>query len=202
MTFNKLAHKIAFGLVQFAAPKFGMSEGQKTYGRNRQIEEEKVRGPITDQSLLSDISFGETNVGKSGCEAVAIYNALIIRNKQRRLCDIIRDLQDAQTLVNRGKWGTNPFQLGRILEEYGLSQEAMETIAEAEEKMNPGDLLLVTVWNHSRRPLQGIHGYVIEMRGPGEYVVFNRVYRDRPEKKTTLRDAIGEGSYIVGYLIR
>ena len=200
--FNKLFHKIAFGFVQFTAPKFGMTEGAKTYGKNRQLEGELVRGLITDQSKLSGISFGDTNVGKSGCEAVALYNALLLRGRPKALSDIIRDLQDAQALVNRGKWGANPFDIARVMREYRLDYEPMETITEAEEKMRPGDLLLVTVWNQGRRPLQGIHGYIIEMKAPDDYLVYNRVYLNHPEKKTTLRDAIGEGSYIVGYLIR
>ena len=195
-------YKTIFAIVQFVAPSFGISEGRHTIEKNRTLEPDISRGPITDQSQLSEMNFGETNVGKSGCEAVALYNTLLLKNKPKALSRIIEDLQVGQTLVNRGNWGTNPFGMARIMSEYGLDYEIMETEEEAEEKMKAGDMLIVTVWNRERRPLQGIHGYVIQKVEEGRFLSFNKTYGPYPEKSSNLRDAIGQGSYIVGYLVR
>ena len=195
-------YKFAFAVVQFVAPSFGISEGRHTIEKNRQMDELIPSGPITDQSKLSEMRYGETNVGKSGCEAVALYNVLLFKNRPKPLSRIIEDLQVEQTLVNRGHWGTNPFAMTKVMSQYGLDYEIMETEAEAQEKMSDGDMLLVTVWNRHRRPLQGIHGYVVRKMGEGQFLSFNKCYGDTPERSTNLRDAIGEGSYIVGYLIR
>ena len=195
-------YKIAFAVVQFVAPSFGISEGRHTIEKNRQMDGEISEGPITDQSKLAEMRYGDANVGKSGCEAVALYNVLLFKNRPKPLSSIIQDLQVEQTLVNRGHWGTNPFAMTKVMSQYGLNYEIMETEAEAQEKMSDGDMLLVTVWNRQRRPLQGIHGYVIRKMGEGQFLSFNKHYGVNPERSTNLRDAIGEGSYIVGYLIR
>ena len=199
---GQLVHKIVFALIQFIAPKFGISEGRHTYTKNLAIERDLVTGPITNQSKLSQMAYGDTNVGKSGCEAVAIYNVMLLKGRPKPISDIIQDLQVQQTLVNRGRWGTNPFEMTRVLDEYNLYYEIMETVDEAEEKMGPGEMLLVTVWNHGKKPLRGIHGYVILMRDEGDYLIFNKNYKNAPETAATLVEAIGDGSYIVGYLIR
>ena len=199
---GQTAHRILFALVQFIAPKFGISEGRKFYDANRQLEPMLIQGPITDQSRLGQMKYGDTDVEKSGCEAIAIYNVLLLKRRPKPLSDIIHDLQVSQTLVNRGHWGTNPFNMDKLLTEYGLHHECMETTDEAEEKMGPGELLLVTVWNHGRRPLRGIHGYVIQMRDENDYLIYNKNYKAFPDRAKTLKEAIGEGSYIVGYLIR
>ena len=204
---GQTAHKILFAIAQFIAPKVGVTEGHKNLSYNRAEEEKLIRTLITDQSKLSSMRYGDSNVGKTGCEAVALFNILAMKGRPKRLSDIIRDLEAGQTLVNRGRWGTNPFGLEPLLREYGLDYEVMETLEEAEEKMSTGDIFFITVWNNARNPLKGIHGYVIrlikdEATGEPIYGVFNRVYRNHPERVASVREAVDQGSYIVGYLIR
>ena len=204
---GQTAHKILFAIAQFIAPKVGVTEGHKNLATNIAEEEKLVRTLITDQSKLSAMRYGDSNVGNTGCEAVAIFNILAMKGRPRRLSDIIRDLEERQTLVNRGRWGTNPFMLDTLLQEYNLDYEIMETLEEAEEKMSVGDIFFITVWNDGRNPFRGIHGYVIrlindEKTGEPVYGVFNRVYQDYPERTKSLKEAVDRGSYIVGYLIR
>ncbi|MBP3815599.1 MAG: hypothetical protein J6H21_01885 [Firmicutes bacterium] len=199
---GQLLHRIVFSIFQFIAPSFYGYEGERTYSRNRKLEGEVIKGLITDQSKLEGMLYGDAQLSKSGCEAVAIYNVLMLKNRPKLMSDIIRDLQIQQTLVNRGRWGTNPFDMMMLLEEYNLNYEPMESVAEAEEKMKDGDMLLVTVWNHGVKLFKGIHGYVIRKISDSNYEIYNKNYRETPEKATTLKEAIGEGRYIVGYLIR
>ncbi len=200
-------HKIMFAVAQFIAPKVGTTEGNRNHTNNRAEEEKLIRTLITDQSKLSSMRFGDSNVGKTGCEAVALFNILAMKGRPKRLSDIIRHLEERQTLVNRGKWGTNPFELDKILYDYGLDYEIMETLEEAEEKISIGDIFFITVWNDKKNPFKGIHGYdsrLIRDESTGEliYGVFNRTYRNSPERAGSLREAVNQGSYIVGYLIR
>ena len=195
-------HKILFGIAQFVAPKFGMSEGRHFYEKNRKIEASLPFDIITDQRKLAGMVYGDTDVGTAGCEAVAIYNILMLERRPRPLSDIIYDLQSSQTLVNRGKWGTNPFAMKTLLREYDFDFEEIGSVEEAASKMQPGDKLLVTVWNHSSNPFKGIHGYVVYMTGEKEYWILNKNYKSKPELSSGLEEAIGEGRYIVGYLIR
>lgn len=199
---GQLVHKIAFSIVQFVAPSFGESEGRSFYEKNRNIEAGFRPGLITDQRMLSEMTYGDTDVGNTGCEAVALYNALMLKRRPKPLTDIIHDLQESQTLINRGRWGTNPYKMKQIMDEYGLIYETIESIEEAETKIRSGEMLLVTVWNHWKKPLRGIHGYLILMRGESDFYMFNRNYRKKPEHANSLKEAIGDGRYIVGYLIR
>lgn len=148
------------------------------------------------------MKYGDSDIGKTGCEAVAIYNILMLKGSPVLLSDIIRKLQEHQTLINRGHWGTNPFDLDYVLEDYGLNYEEVGSIEEADQKMRPGNMLFVTVWNHRINLFKGIHGYLIVMTEEGKYVIFNKNYGLHPEGAETLNEAIGEGRYIVGYLIR
>ena len=199
---GQIFHKALFAFFQFLAPSFYGNEGERTYSRNRKYESETVNGLITDQSKLEGMLYGDAKLSKCGCEAVAIYNILMLKNKPKLLSDVVRDLQLQQTLVNRGKWGTNPFSLDMVLEEYNLNYETMDSVEEAQDKMKEGDLLLVTVWNHGVNLFKGIHGYVIRKSAENKYEVFNKNYRDTFEEANNLTEVIGDGRYIIGYLIK
>ena len=199
---GRLFHKFIFAFAKFLAPKIGETEGGRNFDKNVELEPKLVKGLITNQAGLKGMGYGDSDIGKTGCEAIALFNILLLRGRPRPLSYIIRDLQENQLLINRGRWGTNPFELDDLMVRYGLDPEEMETVEEAESKMEVGDLLFPTVWNNKGNIFNGIHGYVIEKVGESKYHVYNKDYRSEPELVSNLREAIGKGRYIVGYLIR
>ena len=86
-----------------------------------------ARGLINEQRLYENVKYGLGNVSYSGCELVAIYNASLLTktgfdkmgadriNADASMKRLIQSaLKKKYTMLN-GKWGTNPYDLGRLL---------------------------------------------------------------------------------------
>ena len=196
---GKIAHKILFSFAKFLAPKIGETEGGKNFDNNIKYEPRLITGLITNQSRLVELGYGDSNIGKTGC--VALFNILLLKGRPRPISYIVKDLQEAQVLINRGKWGTNPFELEGIMRKYGLNPMEIDSVMEAESRMEPGDILFPTVWN-SNNLFRGIHGYVIRKTDDSKYLTYNKNYRNSPEEFLDLKTAIEPGRFIVGYIIR
>lgn len=108
-----------------------------------------ARGLINEQRLYENVKYGLGNVSYSGCELVAIYNASLLTktgfdkmgadriNADASMKRLIQSaLKKKYTMLN-GKWGTNPYDLGRLLEENNLKYEVIkkqEDIISAEDE--------------------------------------------------------------------
>jgi uncharacterized membrane protein YfhO len=108
-----------------------------------------ARGLINEQRLYENVKYGLGNVSYSGCELVAIYNASLLTktgfdkmgadriNADASMKKLIQSaLKKKYTMLN-GKWGTNPYDLGRLLEENNLKYEVIkkqEDIISAEDE--------------------------------------------------------------------
>lgn len=67
---------------------------------------------------------GKSTVEESGCEALAVYNALFnLGHHDIKLSEIILSIEENDALVKSGKWGANPYSLERTLNEYGVSMK-------------------------------------------------------------------------------
>ncbi len=92
---------------------------EEHYAGNRQKEDALGEGYILSQytKALSDFQFGRVSVSYAGCGAVAIYNALRFLHMPVPFSQVIRELERSGLLSLRGKMGTDPCRLLRILEE-------------------------------------------------------------------------------------
>ncbi len=131
-----------------------------------------ARGLINEQRLYENVKYGLGNVSYSGCELVAIYNASLLTktgfdkmgadriNADASMKRLIQSaLKKKYTMLN-GKWGTNPYDLGRLLEENNLKYEVIkkqEDIISAEDegiRGQIGEKLQSEEEKHSKEKLQ------------------------------------------------
>ena len=184
------------------------------------------RRPITNQGKYAHLKYGVSDIGKTGCIPIAIYNVLILkeqRNKDAKVGagsyekgdgfgmtdkaqtassfdEIVESVKRIKAPLMGGRMGTDPYMIDRILEAYGVHCVELtekESLEKAMMSAERGDLFLITQWNDARRPLKGIHAYVIEKHADDKWALYNRVYRDYPTRAKNLTDIIGRGRLIV-----
>lgn len=195
-------YKAIFSFVKFLAPKTGETQELRSYKENQKLDHAIPQRPITNQQSLSEMRYGASDVGKTGCEAVAIYNILLLRGMPCPLSDIIFTLQRAGTLVNEGKWGTNPYTIKRVLDYYHINNERIDNSEIADANMEVGDIFFVTVWNHRKNPFKGMHAYIVQKHQDNQYYIYNRFYLNRPEIVSSIEESLWGHRFIVGYLIK
>lgn len=169
-------------------------------------------GVITNQEKYSHLRYGASNIGKTGCIPVAIYNALVLRARRDDAMNIF--LPSFDEIVNcvklvrapllGGRMGTDPYMIDKILDVFGVSCTEIterDSLAREMDEAALGTLFLITQWNDARRPLKGIHAYVAEKRDGGRWALYNRVYRDYPTLAHNLTEMLGRGRLIVAHKI-
>ena len=147
-----MKHRIVLNIpgVLFVREKVQKKKTKKS-GENQVI----ARGLINEQRLYENVKYGLGNVSYSGCELVAIYNASLLTetgfdkmgadriNADASMKRLIQSaLKKKYTMLN-GKWGTNPYDLGRLLEENNLKYEVIkkqEDIISAEDEGKRGKI--------------------------------------------------------------
>ena len=141
-----MKHRIVLNIpgILYVREKVQKKKTKKS-GENQVI----ARGLINEQRLYENVKYGLGNVSYSGCELVAIYNASLLTetgfdkmgadriNADASMKRLIQSaLKKKYTMLN-GKWGTNPYDLGRLLEENNLKYEVIkkqEDIISAEDE--------------------------------------------------------------------
>ena len=174
--------------------------------------EPNERKPITNQGRYTNLKYGKSNVGKTGCIPIAIYNVLVLRAARvaRGGMAVSVELPDFNNILESvrvhkapllgGYMGTDPFMIDEILSEYGVKSVEITTKKALEEEMRAsakGTLFLITQWNDIRRPLKGVHAYVVEKHTDDRWACYNLVYRDYPTRATDLESMLGRGKLIV-----
>ena len=160
---------------------------------------------ITNQEKLSHLKYGASDIGKTGCVPIAIYNALILKgalgeNGSNAFLDIVERTKELKAPLMGGRMGTDPYMIYKILEGDNvgcLEITERDSLAQEMADAEIGTLFLITQWNDMRRPLKGIHAYVAEKRDGGRWALYNRVYRDYPTLAHNLSEMIGRGRLIV-----
>ena len=156
--------------------------------------------PITNQGRYSNLKYGASNIGKTGCIPIAVYNVLVLRGGEPDFDDIVERVRSLKAPLMSGRMGTDPYMIDKILGEYDvrcIEITEKESLAKAMESAEQGALFLITQWNDARRPLKGIHAYVAEKYANDKWALYNRVYREYPTKASNLTDILGHGRLIV-----
>lgn len=200
---------------------------EEHYAGNRQKEEALGEGYILSQyaKALSDFQFGRVSVSYAGCGAVAIYNALRFLHMPVPFSQVIRELERSGLLSLRGKMGTDPCRLLRILEELtpdaapgswrrfrdpqqlemwkdSAGQEAENGEKAEKEKRTEKEkktAAILAIWNDRKHPGKGMHFYML-YAAEGGWKAMNRQDGAKPEKVyATAADSVGKGRLILGY---
>ena len=181
-----------------------------------------ARKPITNQSKYTHLTYGASDIGKTGCIPIAMHNVLVLKGRGGaaqagttadatqadagvaqalpNFEEIVQRVKDLKAPLMGGRMGTDPYMIDKSLEEYGMKCVEItekESLSKAMDSAEKGTLFLITQWNDARRPLKGIHAYVAEKHANDTWALYNRVYRDYPTRAKNLTDIIGHGRLIV-----
>lgn len=196
---------------------FTSKKVQRNYELNRHAEPEAAAdgdGMLNGQGrpALSQMRFGFADVGRAGCESIAVYNALRLLGRPRALPEIIRDMEKGGYLRFGGYLGATPFLAG-LLRRYGLRCRAVTAgrlRREAREgALAPGSVFLTAIWNRRGMPHKGLHTFTM-VYAPAEGVqwrAYNRFDRDRSSRAyagldDVLKNGRSTGAFLVIYRVQ
>ena len=131
----------------------------RNFRHNRKIP--LPAGLINGQSLgaVSDMKFGLSSMSRSGCEVIAVYNALLLHGMKQDFCEIARYMERFRVLL--GFWGTNFFTLGLCLRHFGLRARRVRRPDEAEAALESGKTLVYVYWV-GKRFRSSVHTVVLQ----------------------------------------
>ena len=163
--------------------------------------------PITNQGKYTYLKYGKSDIGKTGCIPIAIYNVMVLKNRDSvpEFGDIVEKVKSLKAPLFGGRMGTDPYMIDAILLDYGVSTKEItdrRMLASEMEEAENGTLFLITQWNDMRRPLKGIHAYVVEKHASDKWACYNLVYREYPTRATNLTEMLGRGRLIVANRIK
>ena len=156
---------------------------------------------------LAKLAFGRSNVGRAGCESIAVYNVLRLLGRPRPLAEIIRDMEKGGYLRMGGHWGASPW-LQLLLRRYGtvarvVTARGLQRAADVR-ALTPGAVFIMCIWNRRFMPQKGLHTFaaVYDPRGEEDWVVFNRYNNDAQGRRyAAVEDILKTGKTAGAFLV-
>lgn len=135
-------------------------EIKNNYLKNTAMEDLLIKGVVEKQSRLKELRLGKSDMAYSGCEVIALYNALFLMKAEHKLSEMISKAESSGFLVRKGIWGTNPLRLDRIIIDKKVELQRIKNTP-----TKPG-IYIVSFWN-SRRLFDGIHTVCVQIEDSG-----------------------------------
>lgn len=134
-------------------------------------------GFIEDQNSYTDMAYGDVTVQYSGCELIALYNALfaLFGAETVTLPELI-SVFERDGMVFRGKFGTSPRAVADYLEKQGLHTELTTEASGFERLAGASDCLILTMYNDGMDISKEVHTVCVS-KSCGKYTAHN-VYCD------------------------
>lgn len=103
----------------------------------------------------------------NACETIAVHNAKVLKgNSSSTLSQTITNFQDANAMIGFGCFGSNPYSIGNVLKNEGISYSRVDING-----MNKPGIYIISFWNDN--PLQnGLHTVAINYDG-SNYTAYN-----------------------------
>lgn len=160
-----------------------------------------------DREGLRDLHFGFARVGRTGCESIAVYNALQCLGLAHPLAEVIRDMERGGYMRLWGHMGAAPW-FQPLLRRYGAVSRAanprrLQRMAE-NGSLPEGSVFLFSLWNDRLRFYRGLHTFagVWAPDGRPGWVIFNRFNDDRVRRRyAALPDVLKNGPYTGAWLV-
>ena len=142
----------------------------KNYDRNRQIP--LPEGLLNGQALgaVSGMKYGRSTVSYSGCECIAVYNALLMNGTPFPFPEIARYMERFRVLF--GFWGTNFLALGHCLKYFGLHVRRFRSRRKIAAALEPDRPALLVYWT-KRRFASSVHTVCIRLCDPDTVEILN-----------------------------
>ena len=160
------------------------------------------RGMLNGQARpeLARMRFGYADVGRTGCESIAVYNVLRLLDRPRPLPDIIRDMERGGYLRMGGHLGAVPY-FEPLLRRYSLRSRIISPsrlrMEERKGTVEASGAYLIVIWNSRYRPLKGLHTFAASRSSAG-WEVFNRFNNDESSRHYARLDDMLSGGQSVG----
>lgn len=169
----------------------------KNYEYNKAIP--LPQGPINGQSLgtVSGMRFGCSTMSYSGCEVIAVYNALWLAGCPQPFDEIARYMERFRMM--RGFWGTNFLALGRCLKRFGLRAKRVRRRKRVEVALQNGQTCLFVYWTR-RRFCSPVHTICIQQNADSSVSAYNYYGNSLEAARFPVEDLLRK-RLIVAYLI-
>lgn len=182
---------------------FSTRNWQDDYEQNlaHDVRGRPVYGQETDEEA-STFQFGEGTGKSSGCGAIATYNALYLLGLYPSLANIMKEYRQTGGTVMSGEWGTSPFSVPRVLDEYPVDYTEYTDLYELDENMQVGDVAIFSLWNDRNDIRRGYHSFAIQKTEDG-YTSYNWDSKAEQEQKMNNIDEVqAGGNFIAAYRVR
>ncbi len=115
-------------------------------------------GYIEDQNEYVDVVYGKHTMRYSGCEVIAVYNALRhLYGRQRfSLAALIAEFEK-DGILREGRFGTSPRAVNDFLLRLGLRTRFCTKESGFEEAAKESDAVILTYYNDRKDIYQGLH---------------------------------------------
>ena len=149
----------------------------KQYCNNYEHNSETYTGSgyINGQAVtegVKDCRLGFQKMSENGCEAIALYNAMIALDKPQKLADVVDYCEDSMWLL--GYFGTHWEAIPNYLEEKGMNTEIAKSIESYQAVLQRYGYGIFTFWNEKGDITEGIHTVFIEYVSEELILVYNR----------------------------
>ena len=143
---------------------------KRNYRHNEKIP--LPAGLINGQSLgaVSGMKYGFSTVSYSGCECIAVYNALQLSGKPRPFAEVARYMERFRVMA--GFWGANFLSLGHCLKHFGLPAKRVRSREKLRAAIGSGKVCLVVYWV-GKRFRSAVHTVCVRLDHTGEVCVCN-----------------------------
>lgn len=160
-------------------------------------------GYIEDQHNYYDMKYGLKTISDSGCEVIALYNALYdLTGEENRDFPAMIDYFEKDGIMLYGYFGTAP----QAIEEY-INKLGFKTMGATEKEDYPKieeacDTFILTKYNNEEDIMDMIHTICISKRN-GKFYTHNNGYYGRSIGYDSISDALSrdgraKGIYLVG----
>ena len=170
---------------------------KQNYKYNREIP--LPAGLINGQSLgaVSGMKYGLSSISRSGCEVIAVYNALLLHERPAPFIEIARYMERFRVLL--GFWGTNFLSLGHCLRHFGLPAKRVRSRMKIAAALETGKSVVYVYWT-GRRFRSSVHTVVLQKHG-NELLVYNAYNNCGHTFRKDYRPNLHGKRTIIGYTI-
>ena len=167
------------------------------YVRNTQVDKNKTTTTqnklINDQNNKSGIGgnfrYGFYPASHNACETIAVHNAKVLKGINSNLSSTMLEFQKSQAMVGGGFLGSNPYSIGKVLNNSGISYSRVGL----NEMTEPGTYI-ISYWNGTPC-MSSLHTVAVDYNGIS-YFTYNLEdgvsYKDPSEYAS---------NYICGYYL-
>ena len=160
--------------------------------------------PVFDQRSRDyfTIDCGRGTFAATGCEAAAVYNAMLFHGRPTALQTVSDEFRRLRIRWLGGRWGGYPRRIGRFFRDRGVP---FRFVTRPEDfVLEEGGVAVCSFWNEAKGAVPvlrwGLHTVALYRQEDG-YAVFNLRGGSSSTFHRDLAGIIGEGKFICGYLL-